>query len=119
MLTGGLRLLGLRRLVRYVRLQWLRRRAVRKEQLQRQVHYKAPVLIGLAVAGLVVVCAVIWLIWQVPPLLYAYVPEAKERAGAEATTRTGFIAGLAGLAALGGLAVTARTYRLTQQGADR
>jgi hypothetical protein len=35
---------------------------------------------------------------------------------AAAVTRTGLIAGLAGLAALGGLAVTARTYRLTEQG---
>ncbi|MGH3885240.1 MAG: hypothetical protein ACRDSZ_01515 [Pseudonocardiaceae bacterium] len=35
---------------------------------------------------------------------------------AEALTRTGFIAGLAGLAAVGSLVVTSRTYRLTQQG---
>jgi hypothetical protein len=44
------------------------------------------------------------------------VPEPKDRAEAEASTRTGLIAGLAGLAALGGLAITVRTYRLTQQG---
>jgi hypothetical protein len=35
---------------------------------------------------------------------------------AEASTRTGLIAGLAGLGALGSLAIATRTYRLTQQG---
>jgi hypothetical protein len=53
--------------------------------------------------------------WR-PPALYKNIPAEKDRAGAEAVTRTGQIAGLAGLAALGGLAVTARTYRLTEQG---
>lgn len=56
-----------------------------------------------------------------PQTLYAYVPEPKDRANVEASTRTGMIAGLAGLAAVGSLALTTRTYRLTQQGqfADR
>ena len=39
--------------------------------------------------GLVVAAGVLALVWMVPPLLYGYVPEAKERAKAEATTRTG------------------------------
>jgi hypothetical protein len=56
------------------------------------------------------------LVWRVPPLLYKDVPDLNQRAAAEASTRTGLIAGLVGLAALGGLVVTARTYRLTQQG---
>ena len=42
-------------------------------------------------------------------------PEPKGRASVEATTRTGLIAGLAGLAVLGSLALTTRTYRLTEQ----
>ena len=68
-------------------------------------------LIGLAVLiGIIVV--VLWL----PSTLYRYVDEPKDRAAAEASTRTGMIAGLAGLAALGSLAITARTYRLTEQG---
>jgi uncharacterized protein YjbI with pentapeptide repeats len=69
------------------------------------------VLAGIGVLGLVG-----WALWKVPPMWYDYVPVPKDRAGAEAATRTGLIAGLAGLAALGGLAVAHRTYRLTQQG---
>ncbi|MBN6039986.1 pentapeptide repeat-containing protein [Amycolatopsis sp. 195334CR] len=68
------------------------------------------------VGGLAVLAGVGWLVWQVPPALYGYVPDPKDRASAEAVTRTGLIAGLAGMAALGSLALTARTYRLTQQG---
>ena len=66
------------------------------------------VLVGLVGIGL--------LIWRVPPALYAYVPDPKDRAAAEASTRTGLLAGLAGLGALGSLAIATRTYRLTQQG---
>lgn len=69
-------------------------------------------IVGLAV----VVGLVGLLVWRVPPLLYEYVPDLNQRAAAEASTRTGLIAGLVGLAALGGLVLTARTYRLTQQG---
>ena len=54
-------------------------------------------------------------------MLYGYLDETKDadrvaRATAEASTRTGFVTGLLGLAALGGLLMTARTYRLTEQG---
>jgi hypothetical protein len=69
-------------------------------------------VVGLA--GLLVL--VVWAVWRVPQALYTYVPEPKDRASVEASTRTGMIAGLAGLAALGSLALTTRTYRLTQQG---
>jgi hypothetical protein len=72
---------------------------------------------GLAGLGVVVLLAVVaWLVWKVPPALYAYVSDPKDRADAEASTRTGIIAGLAGLAALGSLAMTTRTHRLTQHG---
>jgi hypothetical protein len=77
----------------------------------RVLRYPVFVLVGLLVlAGIAV------LVWQVPSTLYDYVDNEKDRAAAEASTRTGMIAGLAGLAALGSLAVTARTYQLSQQG---
>jgi hypothetical protein len=56
------------------------------------------------------------LVWRVPPLWYADVPDLSQRAADEASTRTALIAGLAGLAALGSLTVTSLTYRLSQQG---
>jgi hypothetical protein len=65
-------------------------------------------LIGLAAFGVV--------FWQVPSRLYLYVDEPKDRAAVEASTRTGMIAGLVGQAALGSLAISVRTYLLTQQG---
>jgi Pentapeptide repeats (8 copies) len=71
---------------------------------------------ALGLAGLVGLVGIVLLIWRVPPALYAYVPDPKDRAAAEASTRTGLIAGLAGLGALGSLAIATRTYRLTQQG---
>jgi uncharacterized protein YjbI with pentapeptide repeats len=70
---------------------------------------------GLVLAGLLVLAGIAFLVWQVPSALYEYVDNEKDRAAAEASTRTGMIAGLAGLAALGSLAFTARTYQLSQQ----
>src|SRR5512143_178729 len=48
-----------------------------------------------------------------PPALYQHVHTEPARASTEAFTRTGL---LAGLAALGSLALTAHTYQLTTQG---
>jgi uncharacterized protein YjbI with pentapeptide repeats len=79
--------------------------------MSKQMRYAA-----FALAVLAVLAGVALVVWLVPPALYKYVPDPKDRAAAEASTRTGVIAGLAGLAALGGLAITARTYRLTEQG---
>jgi hypothetical protein len=71
----------------------------------------------LAILGtLALLVLIVWASWRVPQKLYAYVPDPTARAGVEATTRTGIIAVLAGLGALGTLAVSTRTYRLTQQG---
>src|SRR4051794_23596585 len=68
------------------------------------------------VGGLAVLAGLGWAVVKAPPLLYGYVTDPKDRAAAESSTRTGMIAGLAGLAALGSLLVTSRTYRITQQG---
>jgi hypothetical protein len=72
--------------------------------------------VALSLVGLVGLVGIVLLVWRVPPALYEYVPDPKDRAAAEASTRTGLIAGLAGLGALGSLAIATRTYRLTQQG---
>ena len=56
-------------------------------------HLVAPVI---SVAGLAGLVGIVLLVWRVPPALYAYVPDAKDRAAAEASTRTGLIAGLPG-----------------------
>lgn len=73
----------------------------------------------VAVTGLL--SAVGWAFWWVPQVLYTDVPDPKDRATVEASTRNGMLATLAGVAALGSLVLTNRTYRLSQQGqlADR
>jgi uncharacterized protein YjbI with pentapeptide repeats len=81
------------------------------KQMWRVLRYPVLVLVGL-----LVLAGIAFLVWQVPSALYEYVDNEKDRAAAEASTRTGMIAGLAGLAALGSLAITARTYQLSQQG---
>jgi pentapeptide repeat protein len=70
-------------------------------------------LVGLAVAA-----AIILAVWKLPSLLYGDVSKASADARLQAASgfRTAFVAGLAGLAALGSLAMASRTYRLTQQG---
>jgi uncharacterized protein YjbI with pentapeptide repeats len=72
-----------------------------------------------ALAGLgalAALAAIILAVWKLPSLLYGDVSKASADARLQAASgfRTAFVAGLAGLAALGSLAI--RTYRLTQQG---
>jgi pentapeptide repeat protein len=71
-----------------------------------------------ALAGLVAVTAIFLLGWKLPTLLYGDVTQASPDARLQAASgfRTAYVAGLAGLAALGSLAIATRTYRLTQQG---
>jgi hypothetical protein len=71
-------------------------------------------LVGFAsLAGIILA---IWAVWMVPSLLYGDASKASADARLQAATgfRTALVAGLAGLAALGGLVVASRTYRLTQ-----
>ena len=94
---------------------WIGRRNPRRRyRRKRTVRAAKWLLVGIAILALLGL--ILWAVWRVPQLLYAYVPDAKDRATVEATTRSGLIAALAGLAALGSLAVTNRTYRLSQQG---
>lgn len=67
------------------------------------------------IVGFISLVGFVLVVWLVPPVLYKYVSDPKDRATAEASTRTGFLAGLVGLAALGGLAINARTLRETQR----
>jgi hypothetical protein len=75
------------------------------------------VLIG-TLAGLAVLAGLVLAVWKLPPVLYGDVTQASPDARLQAASsfRTALVAGLASLAALGGLATAARTYRLTQQG---
>lgn len=76
------------------------------------------VLALACLAGLIGFAVIILAVWQLPSLLYGDVSQASPDARVQAASgfRTALVAGLAGLAALGSLAIANRTYRLTQQG---
>jgi hypothetical protein len=67
--------------------------------------------------GLAALAGIILAVWKLPSLLYGDVTQASPDARLQAASgfRTALVAGLAGLAALGSLAMATRTYRLTQQ----
>jgi hypothetical protein len=68
--------------------------------------------------GVAALAAIILAVWKLPSVMYGDVTQASPDARLQAASgfRTAFVAGLAGLAALGSLAMASRTYRLTQQG---
>jgi membrane protein implicated in regulation of membrane protease activity len=76
------------------------------------------VLALVCLLGLAALAAIILTVWKLPSLLYGDVTQASPDARLQAASgfRTALVAGLAGLAALGSLAIAARTYQLTQQG---
>jgi len=88
-----------------------RRPAVRKRLKDRRP--LALLYAGLATAGLFVL-----VVWVLPPYLtrHPVVSNPADRHKAITDTRTGLIAALAALGAAGGLAFTARTYRLSREG---
>jgi hypothetical protein len=88
-----------RQLRRWIGRVWprLRRWPVRYGGLTGLVSWAVPIVLA------------VWLVWWVPPLWYADVPDLNQRAADEASARTALIAGLVGLTAL-------LTYRLSQQG---
>jgi hypothetical protein len=68
--------------------------------------------------GLAALAGIILALWKLPSSLYGDFSNASADARLQAASgfRTALVAGLAGLAALGSLAMATRTYRLTQQG---
>ena len=68
--------------------------------------------------GVVAVTALVLVIWVLPSLLteHPHIPKPADRHKAIADTRTGLVAMLAAIGAAGGLAYTARTYRLSREG---
>jgi hypothetical protein len=72
----------------------------------------------VAVAGLTALTAAVLVIWVLPAVLtrHPHIADAADRQKAITDTRTGLVAGLAALGAAGGLAYTARTYRLSREG---
>jgi len=82
---------------------------------QRLEQRRLPVLIYL---GVVAVVALVVVVWVLPSVLtrHPQLDDPAERHKAITDTRTGLIAMLAAIGAAGGLAFTARTYRLSREG---
>src|SRR4051794_19507851 len=74
--------------------------------------------LGLTYLGLVVVAGIVLVIWGLPSVLTEHprIPKSADRHKAITDTRTGLVAMLAAVGAAGGLAYTARTYRLSREG---
>jgi uncharacterized protein YjbI with pentapeptide repeats len=92
-------------------LAFWRREAVRQRFHQRRWLF-------LSYLGLVAIVGVAAVIWVLPSVLirHPHIDSAAQRHQAIAATRTGLVAGLAAIGAAGGLAYTARTYRLSREG---
>ncbi|MBN1092811.1 pentapeptide repeat-containing protein [Blastococcus sp. TML/M2B] len=88
----------------------------RREKIRQRLQQRRPLL--LTYLGLVVMVAVVAVIWVLPAVLtrHPHLNEPAERHQAIADTRTGLVAMLVALGAAGGLAYTARTYRLSREG---
>jgi len=96
------------------RLAFWRRDPVNKRMKRRRV---LRVLIGayLAVVTITVLVLVVWILpWWLTE--YPHVSSPVDRHRAVTDTRTGLVAMLAAIGAAGGLAYTARTYRLSREG---
>jgi hypothetical protein len=100
--------------------RWERRGASmafwRRESVRERWRGRRPLL--LAYLGLAVVAAAVLVVWVLPSVLteHPHIPKSAERHTAIANTRTSLVAMLAAIGAAGGLAYTARTYRLGREG---
>jgi uncharacterized protein YjbI with pentapeptide repeats len=72
----------------------------------------------LSYLGVVAVAVIVLVFWILPSVLTEHprIPKSADRHKAITDTRTGLVAMLAALGAAGGLAYTARTYRLSREG---
>jgi len=87
----------------------------RKQVLHRLEHRRVLVIGYLAIVAIVVIILIVWVL---PSVLtqHPHIPRSADRHKAISDTRTGMVALLAAIGAAGGLAYTARTYRLTREG---
>ncbi|MGR7025547.1 pentapeptide repeat-containing protein [Geodermatophilus sp. URMC 62] len=86
-----------------------------KGSVRKRLQQRRPLL--LTYTGLLVVAALVLVVWVLPPLLteHPHIPKSADRHQAITNTRTGLALTLTALGAAGGLAFTARTYRLGQE----
>jgi uncharacterized protein YjbI with pentapeptide repeats len=88
----------------------------RRESVRQRFHQRR--WLFLSYLGLAAIAGVTAVIWVLPAVLtrHPHIDSAADRHQAIAATRTGLVAGLAAIGAAGGLAYTARTYRLSREG---
>ncbi|SNR97619.1 pentapeptide repeat-containing protein [Blastococcus mobilis] len=86
----------------------------RRESVRQRLRQRRPLLVMYA--GLFAVAALVLVLWVLPSLLteHPHIPKSADRHQAISNARTGLALMLTALGATGGLAYTARTYRLGQ-----
>jgi hypothetical protein len=91
-------------------------RTARRSAIHDRLNRRRPLL--LAYVATAALAAVVLLVWGLPSVLtrHPHITSAADRHTAITDTRTSLVAVLAAIGAAGGLAYTARTYRLSREG---